>query len=430
MSVQIIQGDALEKLRELPDASVQMCVTSPPYWGLRDYSTCGCAQRRHASMSALEMCRTIVPGASGQSSATDPRCRQEPEPNCPICNGSGKIAGTEKQLGLEPTPQEYVDKMVSVFAEVRRVLRDDGILWLNLGDTYAAQRGGTCMPAETLAGGVSGKSDYDDPKRGRVRHKQEMGSRNASKIGLKHKDMVGIPWMVAFALRADGWYLRSDVIWAKKNTMPESVTDRPTKSHEHIFLLAKRERYFYNHAAILEPCSENTHSRISQDLENQIGSWRANGGGKTNGPMKPVATQSPESWKGSEFHTGKTSHHQLGRASKNRKLAPSGSGIKSNPSFSDAVSMPVISRNKRDVWFVGTYSYSEAHFATFPPDLIKPCILAGSNPGDTVLDPFGGSGTTGMVAMELGRKAILIELNREYCELIKHRTNITPGLAL
>jgi len=361
MSLTILQGDWIERLRELPDGSAQTCVTSPPYWGLRDY-------------------------------------------------------GVKGQLGLEKTPEEYVARLVEGFGEVRRVLRKDGTLWLNLGDCYSGSG----------KGGNPGNSPH--VKQGT--NKGSLGMRGHKRNPLKAKDLIGVPWMVAFALRDDGWYLRSDIIWAKKNTMPESVTDRPTKAHEHIFLLSKRPKYYYDYQSILEPCSENTHARISQDLQNQIGTFRANGGGKTNGPLKLVATQTNGSWKGSQFHTGKTGDHQLGRSSKNRKLAVAGSGIKNNESFDSSVCMPVLARNKRDVWFVGTQPYSEAHFATFPPALIKPCILAGSRAGDTVLDPFFGSGTTGEVALEYGRRCIGIELNPNYVALAGQRCNVTQGLPL
>ena len=310
-------GDCRESMRRMiaEGVRVQMCVTSPPYWGLRDY-------------------------------------------------------GHPGQLGLEPTPAEYVANMVEVFRLVRELLADDGTCWINLGDSYAADRGGHCMPAETLAGGVNGKSDYDDPLRGRVRHKQAMGSRNAPSIGLKHKDLCGIPWRVAFALQADGWYLRQDIIWAKPNPMPESVTDRCTKSHEYLFLLSKRERYYYDAAAIAEPAISAGESRG--------GGTKVSGNGYAGGALPP------------------------------QHLAVYG---ETPPN-----------RNKRSVWTVATQPYSEAHFATFPPALIEPCILAGSRPGDVVLDPFFGSGTTGQVCERLGRKWLGCELSPEYGKLAAKRT--------
>lgn len=314
--IQIINADALAALKTLPDESIQCCVTSPPYWNLRDY-------------------------------------------------------GVKGQIGLEETPELFVGKLTEVFREVRRVLREDGTCWVNLGDSYSSHGG--------------------------------MGASGRCVENLKPKDLIGIPWRVAFALQADGWYLRSDIIWAKPNCMPESVRDRPTRSHEYIFLLTKSERYFYDASAIAEPCSESTILRVNQDVEHQNGSTKAHGGAKT---MKAVVKRDKQS--------GHSRRHQGfdGRWN-NLTQSERWSGM----------------RNKRDVWTVPPANYAGAHFATYPPDLIKPCILAGSKPGDIVLDPFGGSGTTGEVALELGRKAILIELNPEYIPLIEQRTNII-GLQL
>ena len=326
-------GHVTDALRLLPAESVQTVVTSPPYWGLRDY-------------------------------------------------------GVDGQIGLEDTPEEYVEKMVDVFREVRRVLRDDGTVWLNLGDTYNSRLDGS-------HGGWNGDS-YD----GGNNPQRVMNSGADVKPmtpGLKPKNLVGIPWRVAFALQADGWYLRQDIIWSKPNPMPESVTDRCTKAHEYIFLLSKSARYFYDAEAIKESVSESTHARMSQNLQAQEGSHRANGGAKTNGPMRAVV------------------------AGSTAKIAAEGSGIKNNVSFQSAIGMPVSSRNKRSVWTVPTAPYSAAHFATFPPKLIEPCILAGSRQGDTVLDPFGGSGTTAGVALKHGRKAILCELSEEYATLVPER---------
>lgn len=313
MNYKVLLGDCIESLKTLDDESINCCVTSPPYWGLRDY-------------------------------------------------------GETDQLGLEETPKEYVANMVKVFSEVKRVLTKDGTLWLNLGDSYAAQRGGTHQPAESLAGGKGGKTESGD-RVNRDRHDGYNPSRNANKIGLKHKDLVGIPWRVAFALQADGWYLRQDIIWHKPNPMPESVTDRCTKSHEYIFLLSKSSKYYYDHDAIKEKAT-----RTSSTKPRNFGSLKQEGTGR-NG---------------------------IGR------------------DFIDTGT-----RNKRSVWTVNTKPYKEAHFATFPKKLIRPCIQAGCPKGGVVLDPFGGSGTTAEVANGLGRDAILCELNPEYCELIKKRLSLT-----
>jgi DNA modification methylase len=318
--IEILEGDCIERLRGLPEQSINTCVTSPPYFGLRDY-------------------------------------------------------GHDGQIGLEPTPEEYVRKMVEVFREVRRVLRDDGTLWLNLGDSYAAARGGTHQPAETLAGGKGGKTDSGS-RVNRDRHDGYNPTRDAAAIGLKHKDLIGIPWRVAFALQADGWYLRQDIIWHKPNPMPESVRDRCTKAHEYIFLMAKSERYFFDCNAIRQPAAENSK-------------------GKTWDERKAMG------FRGDTKHPTKDA---IEAGLRIPSFAPNENGV-----------------NRRSVWTVTTKPFKGAHFATFPPDLIEPCILAGCPQDGTVLDPFGGSGTTGIVAKKHGRKAVLIELNPAYAEMARGR---------
>lgn len=273
MTFDVRIGDCIESLRGMAAGSVHTCITSPPYFGLRDY-------------------------------------------------------GMEGQIGLEDTPDAFVARLVDVFSEVRRVLRDDGTLWLNLGDSYGGE-----------------------------------------------KQLMGIPWRVAFALQADGWCLRQDIIWHKPNPMPESVTDRCTKAHEYIFLLSKSPRYYYDADAIKEAAAESSIARLSQaTLGQQAGSARVPG--KANGNMKAV---------GGDM------------------------------------------RNKRSVWTVTTKPFKGAHFATFPPDLIEPCILAGSPRGGVVLDPFGGSGTTAGAAIKHGRKAILCELNPEYAAMVPQRIAFIAG---
>lgn len=366
MTVRILNGDCRDVLKTLPDESAHCVVTSPPYFGLRDYGVAG-------------------------------------------------------QIGLEPSPEEFVAELVDVFREVRRVLRDDGTLWLNLGDSYAGSgRGGNPTADTSTLQGSLASQEASRVKRGRneigatARHAAvtQRGSRlpaglheNARlagnigrawvppPLGLKQKDLIGTPWMVAFALRAAGWYLRQDIIWSKPNPMPESVRDRCTKAHEYLFLLSRSERYHYDQDAILEPCSPTTHARLAQDVQAQIGRERAHAGGKTNGTMKAVG----------------------------RKMAAAGSGIKNNDSMDAALAIMPDKRNRRSVWTINTEGYSEAHFATFPPALIEPCILAGCPKGGTVLDPFGGAGTTGLVADRLGRNAILIELNPEYAAMAERR---------
>lgn len=325
MSWSILHGDVTEQLRTVQTESVQVCITSPPYWALRDYGVAG-------------------------------------------------------QLGLEKTPQEYIEKMVGVFREVQRVLRKDGTLWLNIGDSYASSGGA----------GWQGKHTC----RANRTHTQRQLLAKAGG-GIKPKDLVGIPWMLAFALRADGWYLRSEIIWHKPNPMPESVLDRPTKAHEQIFLLTRLNEYFYNAEAIAEPASENTHARLArQDPDG--GSTRANGGQRVDRPMKAVSPRF-------------------------RKFSEEGGMAKAKESFATATAELVSHRNKRTVWTVGTKPFTEAHFATYPEALILPCILAGSARRDIVLDPFCGSGTTGVVALKHGRSFLGIELNPEYIEIAKRR---------
>jgi len=300
MTVQILVGDVRQTLSTLPEKSVQCCVTSPPYFGLRDY-------------------------------------------------------GVDGQIGLEQTPDEFVAQLVAVFREVRRVLRDDGTLWLNLGDTYAAGGMGAGSGKQLTNRGTSVGGHMDKPRK--------------APEGLKPKDLIGIPWRVAFALQADGWYLRQDIIWHKPNPMPESVRDRCTKAHEYVFLLSKSERYHFDAEAIAEPSAYPGDNRAErQDTRKAVDPMCMDGG--------------------SRARTGK----------------PTGN-----------------TRNKRSVWTVATRPYKGAHFATFPPDLIRPCVLAGAPFGGVVLDPFLGSGTTAAVAVSEGRHAIGCELNPEYVTLAQQR---------
>lgn len=323
--IDIIQGDCLTVLRGMESSTVDTCVTSPPYFGLRDY-------------------------------------------------------GVDGQIGLEDTPEAYVARLVEVFREVRRVLRDDGTLWLNLGDSYA-NSGGL---------GRQGHSPQRN-KRANVKAQERQATAKVPN-GLKPKDLIGIPWRVAFALQADGWYLRQDIIWHKPNPMPESVRDRCTKAHEYVFMLSKSARYYYDQQAISEPVAASTIARVSQpNLAALRGSDRVPG--KTNGPMKAVVRK----------QDGHGRRHE---------------GF-NNRYFSQDSAAPT--RNRRSVWTVTTKPFKGAHFATFPPDLIEPCILAGCPPGGMVLDPFGGSGTTGLVAAKHGRSATLIELNPEYAEMASER---------
>jgi DNA modification methylase len=383
MSVRIICGDALDQLRLLPDESVHMCCTSPPYYGLRDY-------------------------------------------------------GVDGQIGLEPSPDEYVAALVAVFREVKRVLRNDGTLWLNIGDSYAGSWG--------AQGHRITESDEPSWHSSQIKNHPKRASNTGSirSPGLKQKDLIGIPWLLAFALRNDGWWLRSDIIWSKPNPMPESVTDRPTKAHEYLFLLSRSERYYYDAGAIKE-------DSITEDPRRPYtseGAWQLDGrpadqrhGGK------PRAAGNKSHKYVAAYEASDTEEHRT------------------KAGLMAVADIPWLSRNKRSVWTVATAPYSGAHFATFPPALIEPCILAGSStetcktcgaawrmlppesglildgievtpakltrswcghdapsgPPPVVLDPFGGAGTTGLVADRLCRNALVIELNPAYAEMARRR---------
>lgn len=337
-SHQIVVGDCLQLLRELPDQSVHCCVTSPPYFGLRDY-------------------------------------------------------GVNGQIGLEETPAEFIARLVDVFREVRRVLRNDGTCWVNMGDSYASVAGGYAP------NGSKGKHDtVSSSTRGAVLH----GRRRNPPNGLKHKDLMGIPWRLAFALQDDGWYLRQDIIWHKPNPMPESVRDRCTKSHEYIFLLSKSRKYYFDQAAITEPLAQASVERLAQaNWGCQHGSDRVPG--KTNGCMKAVGGSRRNSFARETKYTS----GEHGQSGQHRPDRP-------DIDYSGR-------RNKRSVWSVSTIGFKGAHFATFPPDLIRPCILAGCPRGGLVLDPFGGAATTALVAMQEGRRSLLLEINPSYAALGKAR---------
>jgi DNA modification methylase len=363
VSVEIRQGDCLEVLRTMPDESVHCCVTSPPYWGLRDYGTAtwegGDAECNHVERSAADCHKssTLGPNRDGlkPTNAAFKALERQFQEVCGKC-GAKRI---DMQLGLEPTPEEYIARMVAVFREVKRVLRADATCWVNMGDSYNGSRGGEQGESGQMA----------DRSVAAARCRVRGWTLDA---GLKPKDLCGIPWMLAFALRTDGWYLRSDIIWAKPNPMPESVTDRPTKSHEYLFLLSKSERYYYDADAIAEK------SIYAGDLK----------------------------WQGEKS----LSRGQAAGAN----VKASGNALKEQVPVTEM-------RNKRSVWTVATQPTPDAHFATFPEELIKPCILAGCPAGGTVLDPFFGSGTTGLVARMNGCNAIGIELNAAYIEIAKKR---------
>lgn len=415
LTAEIIQGDALQELQKLKSGSVHCCVTSPPYYALRDYQVSG-------------------------------------------------------QIGLEKTPEEYVAKMVEVFRGVRRVLRDDGTLFLNLGDSFW---GGGNYRGINSENTLSEKQNSNRGARGICQELVALGK--TTSWGLKPKDLCGIPWRVAFALQADGWYLRSDIIWHKPNPMPESVSDRPTKAHEYLFLLTKRARYYYDAEAIKEPA---IYSGITG--------------------MDETGFKNAAEFSGKHGEAAINGHQ---RRDKQRGHSRRHDGFNDRWDAMEKSEQCSGMRNKRSVWTVATSPYPESHFATFAPDLIKPCILAGTsvkgccpkcgapwervveritgvpdsyNGSDfrrgkkaesanalsavgqqertvefkttgwqptcdcgeektvpcTVLDPFFGSGTVGQVSLEFGRKCIGIELNPKYIELAKNRCNVTPGLCL
>jgi len=447
----------------LKDKSVQCVVTSPPYWGLRDYGIApsiwggnpncdhewGELQHGKKQTGGLGASETFVKG-SGLTPETVKAKKLAQSHDGGVFSFCLKCGAWLGCLGLEPTPELYVEHIVQVFREVARVLKDDGTIWVNLGDCYTSGGG---KVGDHPGGGAQGArckgetSRLRDEKGGYRGDHARDPKRNSAAIplgpntqpnrmpiaGLKPKDLVGIPWRVAFALQADGWYLRSDIIWSKPNPMPESVADRPTKAHEYIFLLVKsgsttcwlnkRTRkwvkqkpkphwsrsvvngkvrwsnlwqgrdYFFDQDAVREPHTPSSILRLSQNIGDQVGSDRANGGAKTNGTMKAVAVAGQRS---------RTSSHL-------------GSSIPWEDSG--------VGRNIRTVWEIATQPFSEAHFATFPQKLAERCVKAGSKPGDVVFDPFGGSGTVVKVAQDLGRVGIAGELNPEYLRIAKRRTS-------
>lgn len=353
-SHQIRVGDSLELLRQMPDRSVHTCVTSPPYYGLRDYDVDG-------------------------------------------------------QIGLEQTPAEFIARLVAVFAEVRRVLRDDGTCWVNIGDSYAGSWG--AHGRDDMGLGISALSQ-----------RQAMASQRKEKkvkqLGFKPKDLMGMPWRLAFALQDDGWYLRQDIIWHKPNPMPESMRDRCTKAHEYIFLLSKSRRYYCDMTAIREPAAYGiTPTGVGfghgTDAEERIRSRI----------HVPAGWDTGTGSHGS-FHrdgSARAARDSFKRDGSKREQAIPGQNTGTHRPDREESSYDLQTRNKRSVWTVATHAFKGAHFATFPPDLIRPCILAGAPRGGLVLDPFGGAGTTGLVAMQEGRRSILCELNPEYAALARAR---------
>ena len=327
MSVRVINGEALAELRKMGSESVHCIVSSPPYWRQRDYGMAG-------------------------------------------------------QLGLEQTPEEYVDRLTAIFAECRRVLRADGTAWVNLGDKWAS-------------GGNGGGGSFMEQRSEAWAHVKANKGWRSPPNGYKDKDLVGVPWMLAFSMRAEGWFLRQCNIWAKPNCMPESVTDRSTVAHEYVFQFSKQNDYWYDADAARTPAAPGTETRLQQNVEAQEGSVRANGGGKTNGPMRAVSRKVAEG---------------------NRRTTAAAA-----PGIDDRKRQDYGGANLRSVWWISPAQYQEGHYAVMPAALAEICIAAGCPKDGTVLDPFGGAGTTGLVADRMGRDAILIELNPEYAAMAKRR---------
>lgn len=375
----IIIGDAPTELKKLKSESVQCCVTSPPYWGLRNYGTA-------TWVGGDSDCDHKIPDYEAdpkypQGSSHDIRFNRE---SCHKCGAKR----TDSQLGLEKTPEEYVGKMVSLFREARRVLRKDGTLWLNLGDSYAGS-----MKGMNPDGTWSGEGKESSKKQASNKGSVGLYVPEWDNIGLKPKDLCGIPWRVAFALQKDGWWLRQDIIWSKPNPMPESVTDRCTKAHEYIFLLSKSSKYYYDADAIAEPLAPASDVRYRQRL-------RSN---KEYNTKAPYLKNTPYA---NRYKKGQGTVQSRDDCAPQNHLCVGGN---------------TDSRNKRSVWIINTKPYPEAHFAVFPDEIPATCIKAGSKEGDVILDPFLGSGTTAQAAKKLGRKYIGIELNPEYLPLINRR---------
>jgi DNA modification methylase len=368
----------------LADNSVNCCVTSPPYYGLRDYGTA----KWEGGDPECDRLGKLMPTRTGfneryfgRPSSENNKQDAVHEPMGQVCAKCGAIR-IDQQIGLEQTPDEYIANLVQVFREVKRVLRDDGTLWLNLGDSYNSQDAGA------NPGGFQGKAMKNNPDMN-LAYTRNGATLKGKLPGLKPKDLIGIPWMAAFALRADGWYLRQDIIWAKPNPMPESVKDRCTKAHEYVFLLSKSAQYYYDYEAVLEPATGYDGRKDTMFK----GSEKYKDSGQT------FAERGHERWQ-------------------YKNLQPDGqqpNTMHLNRLDGEEYLSPV--RNKRSVWTVTTKPYKGAHFATFPPDLIKPMILAGCPKDGVVLDPFVGSGTTVMAAMELGRKGIGLDLNLKYLDV-------------
>lgn len=395
MTIKILCGEVIERLRDIPSDSVDCVVTSPPYWGLRSYLPTDHPDKRF-------------------------------------------------EIGMERTLGEHIDVLVRVFEEMRRVMKHDAAFWLNYGDCYATTPNGRSA-AETKIAGNDDRTFRDKPFStiGPIYDpKHEAGDRRGGECKqrthdngqeqhtgrivaggfLKPKDLCLIPFRLVIAMQEAGWWVRSRCVWGKPNPMPDSSGRyRPSIAHEEIFLLSKSGDLKYDADAVSAPCSESTHARLAQDVQNQIGSARANGGHKTNGNMKAV-TRRRDTVDGAR--TPGSRPHSLSKYEA-RKIAEAASGIRNNKNMDDALSIMPLRRFLRtyepEVWHIATEAFSGAHFATFPCALVERCLMASTKPGDHVLDPFGGAGTVGLIADRMGRDATLIELNSDYVEIAKSR---------
>jgi DNA modification methylase len=357
--IKILHGNVFDKVKELNDNSIDCVVTSPPYWGLRDYGTGtwiggdkNCPHKRLTKIS-----KDTKTGHAGMFKKGNVVGDAIYKNYCPECGAKRK----DEQLGLEETYQEHIKNIVNLFEEIKPKLKESATIWINYGDSYATT--------------INGRKAKDVKNDDRMFVDKPFSTIQGS---IKPKDLVMIPNRIAIALQDAGWYIRSEIIWHKPNPMPESVRDRPTSAHEKIWLITKSKKYYYDADSIREPLASTSLTRLNQDIKNQKGSTRGNGGMKSNGNMKAVGN--------------------------------------------------LETKNKRNVWTITTKPCKEAHFATFPKDLIEPCIKAGCPEGGIVLDPFGGSGTTGIVASQNNRNAILIELNKDYIDIANKRIHKELGL--
>lgn len=444
-ALEVLIGNSLEQLRARPSGSVRMVVTSPPYWGLRDYShTAEFGPGNDGYNAAFDWAREVAANWNrlygtpfNRYVARKPTKRKERwvshvSAECRWADGSWCA------YGLEPTLAEYIAHTVEIFEEVRRVLADDGTLWLNLGDAYNSGTKAQRKPDTTDKTGF-GKHGYwtNDNIVNRVYAPT-----------LKPKDLIGQPWRIAFALQDAGWYLRQEIIWEKNNPMPESAKDRPTRTHEQVFLMSKRPRYYYDYKAILEPCSENTHARMPKVAGHQHGATGEahSTTGHNSGPrMRPIGGQSKAGGQ-NRTYSGNTPEYQtvgIGDGERTRKGAPNGLNPKAasidagnhqgarpkqNDSWSENHLGVTLLRNSRSVWRFPTQGYKGSHFATFPEELPKRCILAGSKRGDVVLDLFGGTFTSAIAARMTGRKAVMCEQMPSYAQQGRERYNQATGL--